>query len=395
MSDPKEFSGKTLDEAIQMACDHFKLERGKLEIEIMSGGSTGIFGLVGVKKASIKARPRGKFDPLDKPADKPNPTDKPKSDEKPKAADKPKRGSKPKAKAKPEPTAEAKAEDKPAAETEAKSDDKPARSSRSRGRGRGRGKAKAKPDAKPEAKEEAKPEASAEPAPFDDFGGGGWDGTDDLDEPNGNMEPGPGNRDGRGQRGKGRGGRGRSRGAKPEKRPEPNGNKARPDRAERPIQDISKLDRKVLESTVRQVVARLLGDLVQAPQLSVRIEKDKVLVSIEDEENSGLIIGREGQTLAALQYLTTRIVSRHMDASVRVQLDTGDYRERQNDKLREMAHELAAKSVSTGKVQSTRPMSSYHRRVVHLALQDAPGVTTRSKGEGPTKRVLILPKRTG
>ena len=119
---------------------------------------------------------------------------------------------------------------------------------------------------------------------------------------------------------------------------------------------------------------------------------DRVRVFIDDEENSGLIIGREGQTLSSLQYLVNRLVSRKMQASVRIQVDTGDYRERQDDKLRQVAGHLAEKADNLGRTQSTKPLSSYHRRVVHLALQENELVFTRSKGDGPMKRVLIVPK---
>ncbi|MBU1612447.1 MAG: KH domain-containing protein, partial [Proteobacteria bacterium] len=114
---------------------------------------------------------------------------------------------------------------------------------------------------------------------------------------------------------------------------------------------------------------------------------------IDEPEHSGLIIGREGQTLSSLQYLVNRIVSRRMDTSVRVQIDTGDYRERQDDKLREIADHLAGKALKSGRTQSTKPLSSYHRRIVHLTLQEDDRVFTRSKGEGPMKRVLVVPKK--
>jgi spoIIIJ-associated protein len=118
-----------------------------------------------------------------------------------------------------------------------------------------------------------------------------------------------------------------------------------------------------------------------------------VNVTIDEPEHSGLIIGREGQTLSSLQYLVNRIVSRRMETSVRVQIDTGDYRERQDDKLKQIAEHLAEKARKTGRTQSTKPLSSYHRRIVHLELQDDERVFTRSKGEGPMKRVLVVPKK--
>ena len=148
----------------------------------------------------------------------------------------------------------------------------------------------------------------------------------------------------------------------------------------------------VLEAAVREIMLQLLTPIVGETTINITLDTDRVRVFIDDEENSGLIIGREGQTLSSLQYLVNRLVSRKMQASVRIQVDTGDYRERQDDKLRQVASHLAEKASDLGRTQSTKPLSSYHRRVVHLALQDNEMVFTRSKGDGPMKRVLIVPK---
>ena len=116
-------------------------------------------------------------------------------------------------------------------------------------------------------------------------------------------------------------------------------------------------------------------------------------VCVDCDEDSGLLIGREGQTLAALQYLVSRVVSRGMNSAVRVQLDAGEYRQRQDEKLREMALALADKVRQSGRSYSTRPLSSYHRRIVHVCLQDAADVQTRSTGDGPMKRVVIMRRK--
>ena len=134
------------------------------------------------------------------------------------------------------------------------------------------------------------------------------------------------------------------------------------------------------------------GILGQIPEYEISGHSERVSVLIFDEENSGLLIGREGQTLAAIQYIVNRIVIRRHGSPVKVQINTGEYRERQDDNLRKMAIFLADKAKTLGRPQSTKPLSSYHRRVVHLALQEDEGISTRSKGEGPLKRVLILPR---
>lgn len=161
-----------------------------------------------------------------------------------------------------------------------------------------------------------------------------------------------------------------------------------------PITPLEQLDAAKLEAlvdeTVRKLIRPITGDGVG---ITVKIGGGRVYVGIDCDEDSGLLIGREGQTLAALQYMISRIVSRGMNAAVRVQLDAGEYRRRQDEKLREMALALADKVRQSGRSYSTRPLSSYHRRIVHVCLQEAVDVQTRSTGDGPMKRVVIMRRK--
>ena len=154
-------------------------------------------------------------------------------------------------------------------------------------------------------------------------------------------------------------------------------------------------DAAAVEEDIRSTVTTLLEAIAGRADLSIDLTTDPIAVVINDEENSGLIIGRDGQTITALQYLVNRIVSQKWPDVPRVQLDAGDYREKQEDQLKKTAEFLADKARRSGRVQSTRPLSSYHRRVVHIALQEDRTIQTRSKGDGPMKRVLIIPKRNG
>ncbi len=314
MSDFKEFQGKDLDEAIENACDYFNLKRDRLEIEIMGGGSSGIFGIMGVKKAKIKARPRASVNTNDIISDGST------SEKTKDAAPKPER------KAKPKPKAQKKALPKEAAPAKEK-------------------------------------------------------GLKGKEEINGNIAE-PTRNERKPQTRKPKGDR------KPPARKPVEGEKAN----DRPRASMADFDPVILEKTVHEIMTQLLAPIVGETTIEITLDTDRVRVFIDDEENSGLIIGREGQTLSSLQYLVNRLASRKMQASVRIQVDTGDYRERQDDKLRQVAWHLAEKADSLGRTQSTKPLSSYHRRVVHLALQDNETVFTRSKGEGPMKRVLIVNK---
>lgn len=158
------------------------------------------------------------------------------------------------------------------------------------------------------------------------------------------------------------------------------------------IVPLEQLDVEKLRVETQAAVQRIVAAIVQDARYVVRIEDGRVTVSVETNEDSGLLIGREGQTLSSIQYLVSRIVSKAMGAFIPLQVDAGDYRERQDEKLREMARQLARRVHETGRPHSTRPLSSYHRRVVHMALQDDTEIQTRSKGEGQLKRVILFRK---
>ncbi|MBT8763302.1 Jag N-terminal domain-containing protein [Desulfohalobiaceae bacterium Ax17] len=148
-----------------------------------------------------------------------------------------------------------------------------------------------------------------------------------------------------------------------------------------------------LEQLIEDIITNLTRPLTPNPEISVDMQSEPITVTIKDKENSGLIIGRDGQTITALQYIANRIIAKKWPGASRIQLDTGDYRQKQNEKLKKTAIYLAQRAKRAGKTMSTQPLSSYHRRLIHLALQDDHSVQTKSKGEGPMKRVLIMPRK--
>ena len=272
MSTYKEFQGKTVDQAIEAACRFFDAKREALEIEIVSGGSSGIFGL-GARKATVRAVRRRSM------------------------------------------------------------------------------------EAAAPLEQIAAPVRDEPKAPAEDFGvveePAGSDLAADLD-----------------------------------------------DETEAAAASVLSDEEKTrLEADIRAIMAVLLKPIAENVTLDVDASASPVTVHIDDEESSGLIIGRDGQTITALQYLANRIISKSWPRSPRIQLDAGDYRQKQEEQLLGIAQFLSEKAKKSGRVQSTRPLSSFHRRVVHMALQNDRGVQTRSKGEGHMKRVLIMPvkraKNTG
>lgn len=110
-------------------------------------------------------------------------------------------------------------------------------------------------------------------------------------------------------------------------------------------------------------------------------------------EDLGILIGRRGETLDALQYLTNLTVSRKYKEKHKFILDAEDYREKRRETLERLAKKLAGKVVDTNRSLSLEPMSPYERRIIHTVLQDYPGVRTFSEGEEPYRKVVITKKR--
>jgi len=118
---------------------------------------------------------------------------------------------------------------------------------------------------------------------------------------------------------------------------------------------------------------------------------ERVTLEIRGAE-SGLVIGKHGATLDALQYLVNRMVSQGNEAMGKpVVVDAEGYRQRRADSLIELAQRLAEKARTTGRPVAASPMSPADRRVMHLALAEATDVSTRSEGEGSSRHLVVLP----
>ena len=110
-------------------------------------------------------------------------------------------------------------------------------------------------------------------------------------------------------------------------------------------------------------------------------------------DDMGVLIGKRGQTLDSLQYLTSLVVNKSTDTYIRVKVDTEDYRRRRKETLENLARNMASKAKRTRRTVSLEPMNPYERRVIHSALQSDRYVTTNSEGDEPYRRVVIHPKR--
>ena len=126
--------------------------------------------------------------------------------------------------------------------------------------------------------------------------------------------------------------------------------------------------------------------------VTARETAEDVYFEITCGEDYGNIIGRRGETLDALQYLTRLFVNRANDNNKRVALNVGDYRARREETLRALAKRQAQRVLKYGRSSSLEPMNPYERRIIHTAIQEIEGVTSHSVGEGDRRRVVVTPE---
>jgi spoIIIJ-associated protein len=135
-----------------------------------------------------------------------------------------------------------------------------------------------------------------------------------------------------------------------------------------------------------------LGFEVQVQVDSGETSRLNVVAEGDEKEALGALIGRKGERLSALQHLVNLMLSKEMGAWTRVLVDVEDYRGRRERQLRELAERAAARVVETGKMLQLEPMSALERRWIHMSLRDHPAVATQSIGEEPNRRVVLVPR---
>ncbi|SCZ01039.1 spoIIIJ-associated protein [Paenibacillus polysaccharolyticus] len=126
-------------------------------------------------------------------------------------------------------------------------------------------------------------------------------------------------------------------------------------------------------------------------EVHIKKQRDGHIFNISGED-LGMIIGRRGQTLDALQYLTNIVANRYSESFVRIVLDAENFRQRRRKTLEDLAERLAGQAIRTGKEVVLEPMPPLERKVIHAKLQNHPQIKTLSKGEEPNRRVVITLK---
>ena len=142
-----------------------------------------------------------------------------------------------------------------------------------------------------------------------------------------------------------------------------------------------------------QEIRKFLSGLLQQMEVQAEVkvylpEKGRYKVFLEGQ-GLGAIIGRRGETLDAIQQLTSYAVNRSGSGRVRVQLDAEHYRAKREESLERLANKVAGKVVKYRRSVTLEPMNAYERHVIHTALQEVPGVTTYSTGVDPNRRVIV------
>ncbi len=347
MTDFVEFTGKSTEEALRKAEAHFSLPMGRLEVEVLSAGSSGLFGLLGAKKAKVRVRPLAGAGMEQDMAElaavvsdsrrprlaRPTPAVPPPAAPTPASEDDDRTIQVPPAEMPAVP---------PASQAETVKTPSPASPQRL---------ASPADDGQETVIWAAKPAPAAavqSPAVEDEADLGG---TESLA---GDLE----------------------------------------DEAEGAGDQRLEQDPQVL-AHAQEVLTRLVTPLDATATVIAQSGPQGIELAVQGQE-AGVLIGRRGQNLEALQYLVTRIVSHRCGRPVRIVVDAGDYRRRRREALEDLAQRMAAKARQSGRAVAVGPLSAQERRVVHLALKGEPGLTTSSRGRGELKKVVIssLP-RTG
>ena len=335
-----EASAKTKEEAIDAGLEALGVSISDVTVEVIDEGSKGLFGLFGSRLAKVRLTVKEtEDDPLadllnDKPAPKPERKPAPAREERqPRLERKP---DAPKPERKPEaPKAEATEAPKPAEKkpeaADSAAEPKPERKPRQ---------PKPKQPRQPKAEQEKKPEADKKP--------------------------------------------------EQEKKPLPPKAPVKP--IEKPVVTMIP-DAEVVADSAAGKAQAFLKELTHL--MGVEVE---VAVGLDEEGNVfvrmtgdtlGILIGRRGETLDALQYLTSLKVNRGQEGYTRVTLDTENYRAKREDTLVRLANRMANRAVKTGRKVSLEPMNPYERRIIHSALQANEAVDTHSEGDEPNRHVVI------
>jgi spoIIIJ-associated protein len=378
MSEYREFTGKTVEEAIRAARESFGVELNDLDFEILTAGSRGVLGM-GAEPARIVAAPRsalgGAAPKREAAASTPLPPPPPR-------------------------------EDRGYGDRGPRRDDRPGFLSGSGDRDRDRGPRREDQDRGPRRDDGPRPDRAAASSNGAEAPAGFA-----PDRPAEDRDRGPRPGRDRGPRREDRGPRREDRGPRrDEQGPRPEGarstsalsaTEAAEVQAARGSLAAERADLEAAEASPEALAAgkEILEELMRHIGFAVQVQVEtgdtsrlNVVADPDGREALGSLIGRKGERLSALQHLVNLMLSRRMGEWTRVLVDVEDYRGRRERQLRDLANRAAARVEETGKMIQLEPMPALERRWIHLALREHPQVATQSIGEEPNRRIVVLPR---
>ena len=148
------------------------------------------------------------------------------------------------------------------------------------------------------------------------------------------------------------------------------------------------------EELVKEFLDSVFKAMDMEVELDIKVDEDEKMIDVELKgDDMGILIGKRGQTLDSLQYLTNLALNKHSDNYFKVKVDTEDYRNRRKETLENLARNIAYKVKRTKRSVELEPMNPFERRVIHSALQNDKYVTTHSEGEEPYRHVVVILKK--
>ncbi len=149
-----------------------------------------------------------------------------------------------------------------------------------------------------------------------------------------------------------------------------------------------------VEENVKEFLKSVFHAMDMAVEIIVKVNEEDKSIEVELKgEDMGVLIGKRGQTLDSLQYLTNLAVNKHSENYYKVKVDTEDYRKRRKDTLENLAKNIAFKVKRTKRSVELEPMNPFERRIIHSTLQNDRYVTTYSEGEEPYRHVVVTLKK--
>jgi Predicted RNA-binding protein len=165
-------------------------------------------------------------------------------------------------------------------------------------------------------------------------------------------------------------------------------------KTEKPSAPAAVQSNSALMSQAKELLDGILQRMSLQCRVTTREETDTIVLNIEGND-SGLLIGRRGQNLDALQYILNKALNKSDNERKIIMVDSEEYRKRREESLLGLAERIRQKVKKTHKPVSISHMSAHDRRIIHLALQEDESLTTKSRGEGEYRKIVILPARRG